>query len=83
MAGETNNVKAKKSHGNSGNQLKNKGPTSPILGQKHKLLAELHGVASMAIQTPEFDKPLSHVSSLKELQHQFREKAQLLDCYQS
>ncbi|XP_010694020.1 uncharacterized protein LOC104906887 [Beta vulgaris subsp. vulgaris] len=40
-------------------------------------MAELHGIEDLVVQTPEFEKPLSPISSLKELQNQSREKATL------
>lgn len=48
---------------------KKRGPTSPIIGHKQSL-AEPHGIASMAIQTPVFYEPLSPRSSLLALQNQ-------------
>ncbi|KMT19964.1 hypothetical protein BVRB_1g010080 [Beta vulgaris subsp. vulgaris] len=76
MAGRSK-AKAKKSGGKNSNKEKKKGSVSPITGQKHKSMAELHGIEDLVIQTPEFEKPLSPVSSLKELQNQSREKATL------
>lgn len=60
-------VKAKKSQGKKGNQERRNTPTSPISRQKHKFLAELHGIEMLEIQTPAIDEPLSTRSSLKEL----------------
>lgn len=58
MAGRPK-AKSKKSQSKSNPKKKKKGPTSPIYGQKHKSLAELHGVDVLSIQIPEFDEPIS------------------------
>lgn len=63
MAGRPK-AKSKKSQSKSNPKKKKKGPTSPIYGQKHKSLAELHGVDVLSIQIPEFDEPISPRSSL-------------------
>ena len=44
---------SKKSNGKNINQGRKKGHVSPVTGQKHKSLAELHGITSMVIQPPE------------------------------
>ena len=68
---------SKKSNGKNNKQWRKKESVSPLTGQKHKSIAEFHGIAPMVIQTPEVEEPLTPRSSLIELQNQSKEKATL------
>lgn len=80
MAGSS---KAKANKHNDPQQTKKKGPTGYTKGRKEKSIAELHGVASLMVETPKFDEPLSPKSSLKSLQQQRKEKQQLSESNQN